>query len=165
LNLCTGIRKMSLVIQEGCLGGRNRFGAMTKSHKSAEYLKSIPKSTMMMAATNDNLRWMDSKTRAASHTPRRVLAVYAVNDGTNADLGRLKSTVQRLVMGIIERNYSKYSFIIVLIDYFDCFENSLVILSVSKSTEIIEWLKLLDEWFFRNEIDQCLKHKISQNET
>jgi len=29
LNLCTGIRKMSLVIQGGCLGGRNRFGAMT----------------------------------------------------------------------------------------------------------------------------------------
>lgn len=55
-----------------------------------------------------------------------------------------------------------------LIDYFDWFENSRVILSVSKSAEIIKWLKLLGEWFFRNEIDQCLKHfdtKVAQVKT
>ena len=46
----------------GCLGGRNRFGAMTtKLTEIGEYLKSTLNSTIMimiwmMAATNDNRR-------------------------------------------------------------------------------------------------------------
>ena len=68
----------------GCLGGRNRCGAMTtKLTEIGEYLKSTLNSTMMMmwmkAATNDKRRRMDSKTLAASHTPRRVLAVLRID--------------------------------------------------------------------------------------
>ena len=101
LNLCTGIRKMSLVIWGGCLGGRNRFGAMTtKLTEIGEYLKSTLNSTIMimiwmMAATNDNRRWLNSKTLAASHTPRRVLAVLRNRWWHQSRSRRWKSPVQR----------------------------------------------------------------------
>lgn len=97
-----GNKEDEFIYMGGCLGGRNRFGAMTtKLTEIGEYLKSTLNPTMMMmmmmwmeAATNDNDgEWTRRPWRPLTHHGG-CWRSYALTDGTNPDLGRLTSTVQ-----------------------------------------------------------------------